>query len=133
MTLESGARTLDHRGGVCRRDGLARAATVYYLRLMTDRIVPYQEPPLPLAADVLDTSSWCARATSDALTVGMLARGPGGSAAYASIAFGVWDIFYYVFLRLVSDWPRSPFDWDILFLLPLPGGGPCLRPFVLPC
>ena len=33
-----------------------------------------------------------------------------------------------MFLRVVSDWPRSPFDWDILFLLPLPWWGPVLAP-----
>ena len=51
---------------------------------------------------------------------------------YAAIAFGVWDIFYYVFLRLISGWPRSLFDWDILFLLPLPWWGPVLAPVGMP-
>src|SRR5262249_41090948 len=48
--------------------------------------------------------------------------------AYASLAFGIWDILYYVFLRLVSGWPKTLFDWDILFLLPLPWWGPVLAP-----
>ena len=47
---------------------------------------------------------------------------------YTAIAFGVWDIFYYVFLRLMCGWPKSLFDWDILFLLPLPWWGPVLAP-----
>ena len=47
---------------------------------------------------------------------------------YAAIAFGIWDIFYYVFLRMMSGWPKSLFDWDILFLLPLPWWGPVLAP-----
>jgi len=41
---------------------------------------------------------------------------------------GAWDIFYYVFLRLISGWPRTLLDWDILFLLPLPWWGPVLAP-----
>ena len=49
-------------------------------------------------------------------------------AGYAALAFGVWDIFYYVFLRLISGWPRTLLDWDILFLLPLPWWGPVLAP-----
>jgi hypothetical protein len=62
-------------------------------------------------------------------TVGMLAgRRWRARVGYAAIAFGVWDILYYVFLRLVSGWPASPFDWDILFLLPLPWWGPVLAP-----
>ena len=47
---------------------------------------------------------------------------------YAAIAFGVWDVFYYVFLKMISGWPASLFDWDILFLLPLPWWGPVLAP-----
>jgi hypothetical protein len=49
-------------------------------------------------------------------------------AGYAALAFGVWDIFYYVFLRIISGWPRTLMDWDILFLLPLPWWGPVLAP-----
>jgi hypothetical protein len=49
-------------------------------------------------------------------------------AGYAAMAFGAWDIFYYVFLRLISGWPRTLLDWDILFLLPLPWWGPVLAP-----
>ena len=44
------------------------------------------------------------------------------------MAFGVWDIFSYVFLNIMCDWPKSVFDWDILFLLPLPWWGPVLAP-----
>ena len=44
------------------------------------------------------------------------------------IAFGVWDIFYYVFLKLLLGWPASLWTWDILFLLPLPWVGPVLAP-----
>jgi hypothetical protein len=44
--------------------------------------------------------------------------------AYFMIAFGVWDIFYYVWLFVVLGWPGSLFDWDILFLIPLPWIGP---------
>jgi hypothetical protein len=106
------------------------AATVYYLRLMTDRIVPYQDPPLPLAALLGHVELVREGATLVMLlTVGMLAaRTWRKRFAYALVAFGVWDILYYVFLRVVSDWPRSPFDWDILFLLPLPWWGPVFAP-----
>ncbi len=63
------------------------------------------------------------------LTVGMLAgRTWQTRLGYSAIAFGVWDIFYYVFLKVIYDWPKSLFDWDILFLLPLPWWGPVLAP-----
>jgi hypothetical protein len=44
------------------------------------------------------------------------------------LAFGAWDIAYYGWLALIEGWPRSPFDWDVLFLIPLPWWGPVLAP-----
>ena len=45
-------------------------------------------------------------------------------------SFAVWDIFYYVFLKLLLNWPASLFTWDILFLLPVPWVGPVLAPCI---
>lgn len=42
--------------------------------------------------------------------------------------FGVWDIFYYIWLKALLNWPSSIFDWDILFLIPLPWIGPVIAP-----
>jgi hypothetical protein len=50
---------------------------------------------------------------------------------YAAVAFGVWDIFYYAFLKVICGWPKSLFDWDVLFLLPLPWWGPVLAPMCI--
>ncbi len=46
-------------------------------------------------------------------------------------AFGVWDIAYYGWLSLFEGWPRSPLDWDVLFLIPLPWWGPVLAPALI--
>ena len=106
------------------------AATVFYLRLMVDRIVPYQPNPLPIHGSVGPVELVREAATLVMLlVVGLIAgntwrRGLG----YAAVAFGVWDIFYYVFLRVITGWPTSLLDWDILFLLPLPWWGPVLAP-----
>ena len=63
------------------------------------------------------------------LAVGMLAgRTWRARLGYTAIAFGVWDIFYYVFLKIMCGWPHSLLDWDVLFLLPLPWWGPVLAP-----
>jgi hypothetical protein len=63
------------------------------------------------------------------LTIGLLAGGTRYTRlAYSALAFGVWDILYYAFLRIMCGWPRSLLDWDILFLLPLPWWGPVLAP-----
>ena len=51
--------------------------------------------------------------------------------AYFLISFGVWDIFYYVWLKVMINWPSSIFDWDILFLLPVPWIGPVIAPVLV--
>ncbi len=40
--------------------------------------------------------------------------------------FGVWDIFYYIGLKIFLNWPESLFTWDILFLIPITWIGPVL-------
>jgi hypothetical protein len=66
------------------------------------------------------------------LTLGMVAgRTWRARWGYAAVAFGIWDILYYVFLRMMSGWPRSLLDWDVLFLLPLPWWGPVLAPVTI--
>jgi hypothetical protein len=45
-------------------------------------------------------------------------------------AFGIWDIFYYVFLKLLIGWPDSLLTWDILFLIPVTWVGPVLAPSI---
>jgi len=44
------------------------------------------------------------------------------------ILFGVWDIFYYIWLKATIGWPASLLEWDILFLIPLPWIGPVIAP-----
>ncbi len=48
--------------------------------------------------------------------------------AYFILSFGIWDIFYYVWLKVLLDWPSSMFEWDVLFLIPLPWIGPVIAP-----
>ena len=47
------------------------------------------------------------------------------------VLFGVWDIFYYLFLKLLLDWPESLGTWDILFLIPAPWVGPVWAPILV--
>jgi hypothetical protein len=106
------------------------SATVFYLRVLVDRVEPYQPNPLPINNALGNVELWREAATLAMLaTVGMLAgRTWRRRLGYAAIAFGVWDIFYYVFLRVMTGWPRTLLDWDILFLLPLPWWGPVIAP-----
>jgi hypothetical protein len=47
------------------------------------------------------------------------------------IAFGVWDIFYYIWLYVMVGWPESLMTWDLLFYVPLPWVGPVLAPILI--
>jgi hypothetical protein len=107
------------------------AASVFYIRALVDRIEPYQADPLPTMSGALGyVELWREAATLVMLgSLGVLAgRTWRRRAGYAALAFGAWDIFYYLFLRLISGWPTTLLDWDILFLLPLPWWGPVLAP-----
>jgi hypothetical protein len=106
------------------------AACVLYIRTLVDRIEPYQVDPLPINGALGNVELWRETATLVMLAaVGVLAgRTWRRRAGYAALAFGTWDIFYYVFLRLISGWPKTLLDWDVLFLLPLPWWGPVLAP-----
>lgn len=106
------------------------AAVVFYLRTMLDRIVPHQPNPLPVGPGFA-----MAELVREASTLVMLAavgwlagRTWRSRAAYMLLAFGVWDIGYYVWLVPLTGWPRSLADWDLLFLIPLPWWGPVWAP-----
>ena len=58
--------------------------------------------------------------------------------AYFIAIFAVWDIFYYIWLKVFSaglkaipDWPLSLMDWDILFLIPMTWASPVLAPVLV--
>lgn len=114
------------------------SAAVLYLRAKLDRIVPLQANPLPQPAPVGWLDFGAVELVREAATlvmllaIGWLAGQTARSRlGYALIAFGVWDIFYYIFLVPMSGWPQSVWDWDVLFLLPLVWWGPVLAPVLI--
>jgi hypothetical protein len=109
------------------------AAVVFYLRTMVNRIEPHQRNPLPIIGNLGKAELVREAATLVMLlAVGILAgRCWRSRLGYAAIAFGVWDILYYAFLKVLCGWPHSLLNWDILFLLPLPWWGPVLAPVLI--
>jgi hypothetical protein len=106
------------------------AATVGYLRMLVGRVEPYQPDPLPLG-----TGLYAVEMAREAATLGMLAltgwlagRNARTGFGYFAVAFGVWDLLYYLFLVPITGWPHSLLDWDVLFLLPVPWWAPVLAP-----
>ncbi len=51
--------------------------------------------------------------------------------AYFAFNFAIWDICYYIWLKVLLDWPATLVDWDILFLIPIPWIGPVLAPVIV--
>ena len=128
--------------------GYLEAAVVTYLRTIYDpirqRIHPGRSPdelfPLITTQQLAATGPENSRRLAieigrEAATILMLAGfaiAIGHSftervAAFA-VAFGLWDISFYAFLKLMIGWPESLFTWDILFLIPLPWVGPVIAP-----
>ena len=65
-------------------------------------------------------------------TVGILSGStPLGRFGAFMFIFGAWDILYYVWLALFEGWPASLFDWDLLFLIPVPWIAPVLAPVLV--
>jgi hypothetical protein len=66
------------------------------------------------------------------VTVGWVAgRQRQSRIGYVVFAFGLWDIFYYIWLYVFIGWPTSLLDWDVLFLIPLTWWGPVLSPVLI--
>jgi hypothetical protein len=51
--------------------------------------------------------------------------------AYFMTIFAIWDIFYYVWLKVLINWPASISDWDILFLIPVVWASPFWAPALI--
>lgn len=132
--------------------GYVEAAVVVYLRELSrpaaERIDPGRPtsdlfPLLPPAAlkassnpplwETLKIEIGREAATLVMLAAVALAIGQSGTEAAAAflMAFGVWDIAFYGFLKIFIGWPASLLTWDLLFLLPVPWAGPVLAPVVV--
>jgi hypothetical protein len=66
------------------------------------------------------------------IAVTALTRGPfiRRLASFAYV-FGIWDLSYYAALWIFEGWPASLYDWDLLFLLPVPWFSPVLAPMAI--
>lgn len=109
--------------------GFLEAAVVIYLRKL---YYPggFEFPLKPLPDQIAFTELGRELSTLVMLiTVGMmLGRSGLGQFAYFLLCFAIWDIVYYIGLKVVLDWPESLLTWDILFLIPIPWTGPLVVP-----
>jgi hypothetical protein len=47
------------------------------------------------------------------------------------IGFATWDLAYYLWLRIIDDWPKSLFTRDVFFLIPVTWIGPVITPIII--
>jgi hypothetical protein len=47
------------------------------------------------------------------------------------VGFACWDITYYVFLKILDNWPASLLTRDVYFLIPVTWIGPVITPLVI--
>jgi hypothetical protein len=131
--------------------GYVEAAVVIYLRALYEplrqRLTPGRAPGdlFPLAnrekmvAEAQETALLLnVEVIREAATIVMLAAAAMLVTAERSlwlptlsIAFGAWDLSFYLFLKLWIDWPASLLTWDLLFLLPVPWVAPVLAPVIV--
>jgi hypothetical protein len=64
-------------------------------------------------------------------TASLAARGRVRVLAAFSFVFGLWDIFYYLWLKVLLGWPVTLMEWDILFLIPWAWLGPWPAPVII--
>jgi hypothetical protein len=66
-----------------------------------------------------------------AAVAGLTVKRPLSRFLVFSFCFAVWDIGYYIWLKILLDWPASLLDPDILFLIPVPWVAPVLAPVIV--
>ena len=114
---------------------LLESAIVVYMRRLY-----YPENPLELfplqflgACDpVLEFSREVATVVM-IIVVALLAERRSFTRCFAAFVFvfGLWDLFYYVWLKILIGWPQHWLEWDVLFLVPAIWLGPWICPVLI--
>ena len=111
---------------------LLEAAVVVYMRrlyypespleLFPLQFLSAYDPPLELSREVATIVM--------ILAVALLAEQRSLTRSFAAFVFvfGVWDLCYYAWLKVLIDWPQSWWEWDVLFLIPSVWLGPWICP-----
>ena len=114
---------------------LLEAAVVVYMRQLYYASNPLEIFPLEFLNSydtVLELSRELATVVM-ILTVALLADRSTRTRAFAAFVFvfGVWDLFYYFWLKVLLGWPTFWLEWDVLFLIPSIWLGPWICPALI--
>ncbi len=112
--------------------GFMESSVVIYLREIL-----YPEGftfPLNSMPVELSLTEWLREAATLVMlvTIGLMAGNTFSQRfAWFIYAFAIWDIFFYVFLKVLINWPDSVMTWDLLFLIPVIWTGPVITPLIV--
>lgn len=109
------------------------SAVVVYLRALHTGAAPLSvlEYQLPMRLLGIEVAREAATLVMLITVAAIAARSAWERLLHFALMFGVWDIFYYVWLFVFIGWPPSLFTWDILFLIPVPWLGPVIAPVIV--
>lgn len=108
------------------------AAVVVYLReLYYPEGFTFPLKPLPTSMMLVELGRELATIVMLACIAIVAARRRWMRFGWFLFLFGVWDIWYYIWLKLTLGWPSSLFDWDVLFLIPVLWIGPVIAPVLI--
>lgn len=105
------------------------SAVVVYLRALY-----YPEgfdfPLVPMDRSLISTEVWREATTLFMLLApaALVTRSALERFAWFCFGFGIWDLFYYIWLKVLIDWPADLMSRDLLFLIPVPWVGPVWAP-----
>lgn len=127
--------------------GFVEAAVVYYLRtlfgldanftppanskiILNLGVIAFLAPGSTVLPAAAITHAEAVRELATLVMLGAIAYIAGKSwktrfAAFL-VSFATWDIFYYVFLRVLTGWPGTLLDIDVFFMVPVPWVGPVI-------
>jgi len=111
--------------------GFLETAVVIYMRiLLYPKGFAFPLAPIPSSLILVEILREAATIIM-LLGIGVLAgKNAISRFAWFIYSFAIWDIFYYVFLKLLIHWPESLMTWDILFLIPTTWVGPVITPII---
>ncbi|MEM7457577.1 MAG: hypothetical protein AAF456_24810 [Planctomycetota bacterium] len=114
---------------------LLEAAVVVYMRQLYYPADPMELFPLAFL-DSYDPRLELSREIATIVmivTVALLVERKDWTRSFAAFVFvfGTWDLFYYVWLKVLMGWPRTWLEWDVLFLIPMIWLGPWICPALI--
>ena len=112
--------------------GFLESAVVVYMReILYPEGFGFPLSPIPVSLAVTELLREVATMVM-LVTIGILAAKRFSTGfAWFIYSFAIWDIFYYVFLKLLLGWPETLMTWDVLFLIPTTWTGPVLSPVLV--